>query len=217
MGFSYSSQPASFQPRETFVGNDGVNPVDMLREALGNTTSLYNLLAARATQPVSLPDAVVQPLPTFAGGGLPFPIGVGPLPANLRRPPENQLINDAQYHGSSLFDNRGDSSVPVFRNGPGDTRTQIGGDPPKPLPTQIGDGGPLTQHEPGGVVDNTPDAKYGDPFPTIPDVSGSSSLLATGPTRQRYTGQSLLPSTTSSQDQTQAALSLLMHAAGGSV
>lgn len=78
--------PTPFQPRVPYLasGNpDNRLGRDVATELRGILQSVLGDTQARAHEAIDLPDAVVQPLPSFSGEGLPFPIGVSAGPGSL--------------------------------------------------------------------------------------------------------------------------------------
>ena len=72
---------------ETARGRElGLTPEDTLAKALGNIENLGAIYQERAAQPVSLPGAVVQPPPSYFGGGMPMPVGLTGIDPGLLRP-----------------------------------------------------------------------------------------------------------------------------------
>jgi hypothetical protein len=72
--------PSPFQPRTRFTdpsqATGSNDPQAVMGDAQRALQGIFGLEAGRATSPVELPDAKVNPLPTFSGGGLPMPIGM---------------------------------------------------------------------------------------------------------------------------------------------
>ena len=70
----------SFQDRATFEdeqwGDVNLDPGGLLARGIQQGTEAYDVAAQRANTPVQLRSSFVQQPPTFAGGGLPMPIGV---------------------------------------------------------------------------------------------------------------------------------------------
>lgn len=74
------------QELQTFEGEGGLDPRQMLGEGKVRIEDMMRLLTERANRPVTLPSAYVQQPPVFTGGGLPMPIGVvGQDPALANR------------------------------------------------------------------------------------------------------------------------------------
>jgi hypothetical protein len=58
------------------TGNGDMSAPNLLREAMRNSRDVFGMASDFAREPVSLPGSYVQDLPSFAGGGMPLPIGV---------------------------------------------------------------------------------------------------------------------------------------------
>ena len=66
--------------------DEGLHPELAMAKALANVENLGGIFTERAAQPISLPGAFVQPLPSYYGGGLPGVIGPQALDPALIRP-----------------------------------------------------------------------------------------------------------------------------------
>lgn len=76
--------PSPFQPRTAYTGSNSAEST--LGGAGDALKKVFAALTNKASQPVSLPDATVQPLPSMSGGDLPFSIGNFSDPGSLRVP-----------------------------------------------------------------------------------------------------------------------------------
>lgn len=68
--------PNPFQPRNSFADGSSHDPramMDTLGKAIGTNAGD---IAAFAGQPINMPSSYVQDTPTFAGGGMPMPVGL---------------------------------------------------------------------------------------------------------------------------------------------
>lgn len=77
LGFAGGAlQGNPYQQRQTFADGSETDPQVMLGAQQGRLNGALNDATQRAHQPIELPSAFAQDLPTFTGGGLPMPIGV---------------------------------------------------------------------------------------------------------------------------------------------
>lgn len=84
-GIGTALMTPSPQERQSFRGTD-FDPIKVNSETYRAIMDSLGAATKRAGTPVELPNAVVQDLPTFTGGGMPSPIGVtGRAPDALRR------------------------------------------------------------------------------------------------------------------------------------
>lgn len=190
-GLSAALAPSTFQPRQTFRGTSA-DPVasltsvqDVLRSVLGGAID-------KAGAPVSLPDAHVGSLPSFAGGGLPMPIGVTSAAdsghADLLRPFSLPGINmgtggasvgGARYAPPGSFTPT-DTSNPIG-DSPLSNRTPSAPGSQPSLPGQSGSGARQAIVNPGAVPRIEPSALAAPTAPGLPSLdprtSGALKLL----------------------------------------
>lgn len=131
----------SGQDRTSFAGT-AVDPTDLMTEQANNLRGFGSALTKRLGEGISLPDAYVQDLPTFTGGGLPQPIGLSGRDPALKDPSRLSLP------GIDLPD--------IFQATPRAATSKAPGTPippppgVKPGPT-VGDPYPTTPTYPGGA------------------------------------------------------------------
>lgn len=212
--------PSPFQERQSFNNslyeNQNISPVVGIGRTQAGLRDLMGGMAARAREPVSLPDAVVGDVPGFSGGGLPMDIGVGATPERLKTPytlPGIDLGNFEQDMGingtprKKVTDNPGGpddtNETPPTDTGTGEPPPRWGGPPRTGGPNRNPGGDPPTRRDPSDP--------YGDRGPggggrTPGDVVGPSLPPGSGrPTGPLGFAQN--------NPQVYGALQLLMHAA----
>jgi hypothetical protein len=109
----------------------GLDAEASMAKALQNLETYGAILQEQAAQPISLPGAFYQPMPTYYGGGMPFAMGPSAIDPALVRPgahltrpgvnfPEPSIKGPAQYKdaGGTLHDVKGDMGEPVDFYGP---------------------------------------------------------------------------------------------------
>lgn len=194
--------PSPFQPRHSFAGS-GADPTTALSQVMQLIKGVTSGAMEHASTPVNLSDAIVHDLPTFTGGGLPNPIGVGAksnLGGPVRIQPPNFGPTPTTTIGTKPVDTtRGDPNDPTNTNyrtqdGTGPDNTGTGthkghGDPPDVSP-MISSGAQRLDYAP-------------------PDVMGTGAPPMGAPMGNSAPG-GLDP-------QTYGAIQLLMHAAKGTV
>lgn len=93
LGFAGGMLEGDPQQATSFQDGSATSPTELLKSLSGMLQGTYQDATQRAHQPVELPSAYVQDVPTFTGGGLPMPIGVtGHDPANAH-PELKRIIN----------------------------------------------------------------------------------------------------------------------------
>jgi hypothetical protein len=207
VGGGAALQPSPFQQRFPF----GTSPSSPVEANYTNLTAQLNKILSgaeqRAASPVSLPDATVQDLPSFFGGGLPMNIGVSAKVGGLANPPSLPGLNLGPNMGggppvlnpTNPGQNPGDSGFPGGAGQGNDTGGTGGG--------TSGGGGGGGRHQVSMPVRQN----FTDLLDPNGDVSGSSDAgTGTGPTSMLSGGGSR-KSASSSTD----ALSLLKMIASG--
>lgn len=133
--FSALSMPTDqeLQSFADYEGNTNLHPRNMLGESRSQINDMISLLKSRANRPVSLRSSFVQQPPTFAGGGLPMPIGVAAQDPALANPDlltlpgmSGVLVNDTVDRTGGDPRNPGGPRDPIDTDGDGDV---IGDDP----------------------------------------------------------------------------------------
>lgn len=109
--FEGLTAPTPYQPLTPYAGP---NSAESTAYTVGShLDDLWKAIGDRARQPVSLPDAVVQPMHGLSGGDLPFQIGHFNDPGSLSTPaslpglnlPDSALQNPNSQPGSPTFRN----------------------------------------------------------------------------------------------------------------
>jgi hypothetical protein len=96
VGQAMQGDPSQFEP---YGGDPGdlLDPRRMLTQNVRDVGHLGSVLAERAAMPVTLPGAFTQPTPWYAGGGVPFPIGVTGMDPALFNPATHQQRAGTQF------------------------------------------------------------------------------------------------------------------------
>lgn len=207
----------SAQERRSYAGTT-FDPVNINSEAHNLITSQIGGAIARANAPIDLPNAVVQPLPTFTGGGLPTPIGTTGRP------------------GAGISPGAPGLKPPGSPEIPGHTPLPTDPAPPRRLPSDpppppvVDPKAPVVTFPPGGDEggDGGGDDGSGVPAPTGPPKRRTLSTLPTStadalsalpqrlsvkPARGGYTagGGSGAPAVPNLSPQARGAVQLLLH------
>lgn len=113
------------QERQSYRGVGGADPTEMLPRAFGAISGLGDALTKQASQGVKLRSSYVQSPPTFAGGGMPMPIGLSGRDPALSDP---SLLSKAGLFGGqdggSLFGGQPHTSIAPDNSGSGSNDSQ---------------------------------------------------------------------------------------------
>lgn len=194
------------QQRRPFTGAN--DPDTLMSQQNGRLSSLYDTLSSRVNSPVSLPDATVQPLGSYEGGGLPMRIGVdhqpqGQIAAGSGGPrlQPHGMPNLSSFEGSSSP--MGDGAIPRRLTAappttalPGPNDPLVDRSMPAPRPVGQPTSSPQSQSQPMSTPAPAP-------------------LPTSAPQRRTFAPGVHSVGPMQAQDPTQAALNLLMHVASG--
>ena len=195
----------SNQERQSYRGT-AFDPIAVNSGTHRSIRQALDAALTRATLPVDLPNAYIQDLPTFTGGGLPTPIGVtGRVPLNLRGGPlpgsPGSTPSPPPYTPTPPGPDDEPDSAPET---PG-RRDPIPGDPTPPeIAVPRVPPGPLPRPEP---LPESPDDR--ETVPAIPSQSGPRRL-AFGAS----SGSNAVPQVSLSP-QTRGAVTLLLQSLQG--
>lgn len=191
--------PNPYQPRTPYEGAN--SPENTLTEARGADEGVYQILSELLGRGVQLPDAVVNTPQGFSGGDLPMPIGLSGS-GQMARPPQGL----PGLHPPSLFNPGNGAAAPAPAAGGGGGSYGFAGEGDYPLDSNntggagLGAGGhqyqalhPMNKSQSDAPVRNP----LTSPSPSLTDGTGVD------------------PSQSLFKSPTDAALHVLMHAAGG--
>lgn len=194
------------QQRRPFTGAN--DPDTLMSQQNGRLSSLYDTLSSRVNSPVTLPDATVQPLGSYEGGGLPMRIGVD-------HQPQGQIAAGSggpslAPHGMPNLSSFGASSSPM-----GDGAAPRRFTTPTPTTQLPGPDDPLVDRSmptprPVGQPTSSPQSQS-QPMST----PAPAPLPTSAPQRRTFAPGVHSVGPMQAQDPTQAALNLLMHVASG--